>query len=65
MAASAPKTCQRCGKRMRRGDHPNVIYCSGRCSRPTAEEFEARKAAHAVAITEATPQQLRDAEPKG
>lgn len=37
------RKCNRCGKRISKAEHPNVIYCSERCSRPTVQEFQAHK----------------------
>jgi endogenous inhibitor of DNA gyrase (YacG/DUF329 family) len=35
------RTCKRCGKKIHKSEHSNVIYCSERCSRPTVAEFKA------------------------
>jgi endogenous inhibitor of DNA gyrase (YacG/DUF329 family) len=36
----AERQCVRCGRKIRKEEHPNVIYCSEKCSRPTVQEFE-------------------------
>lgn len=42
------RTCQRCGKAIRSSEHPHVIYCSEKCSRPTVEDFMRWKREQAV-----------------
>ena len=40
------RSCQRCGGKIPspKSQHPNVKYCSERCSRPTVQEFEKHQA---------------------
>jgi hypothetical protein len=49
---SDTRKCNRCGKRLNKGDFPWIVYCSLKCSRPTVDEFNAELERRRVGVPE-------------